>query len=67
MGRNAKRRKEVKKMKRANKETDIELNVKEIREKAIKSRGTNSKIKYRIGSQIGSVVADNLIVRSPRF
>lgn len=28
MGRNAKRRKEVKKMKRANKEMDIELNVK---------------------------------------
>lgn len=67
MGRNAKRRKEVKKMKRANRETDIELNVKEIREKAIKSRGINSKIKYRIGSQIGNVVADNLIVRSPRF
>lgn len=67
MGRNAKRRKEVKKMKRANKEMDIELNVKEIREKAIKSRGTNSKLKYRVGSQIGSIVADNLIVRSPRF
>lgn len=67
MGRNAKRRKEVKKMKRANREIDIELNVKEIREKAIKSRGTNSKLKYRVGSQIGSIVADNLIVRSPRF
>ncbi len=66
MGRNSKRRKEVKKMKRASKEVDIELNVKEIREKAIKSRGTNS-IKYRVGSQVGSIVADNLIVRSPRF
>lgn len=66
MGRNAKRRKEVKKMKRASKEVDIELNVKEIREKAIKSSGTNS-IKYRVGSQIGNVVAGNLIVRSPRF
>lgn len=35
MGRNAKRRKEVKKMKRAEKGI-VELNVKEIREKAIK-------------------------------
>lgn len=67
MGRNAKRRKEVKKIKRASKEVNIELNVKEIRENAIKNRNKNSKLKYTIGSQIGSVVADNLIVRSPRF
>lgn len=61
MGRNAKRRKEVKKMKRA--EGIVELNVKEIREKAIKHK----KIKYSVGSQIGNVVAGNLIVRGPRF
>lgn len=68
MGRNAKRRKEVKKMKKANKEV-VELNVKEIREKAIKSRNASktSKLKYSVGSQIGNVVADNLIVRGPRF
>ncbi|WP_432204400.1 hypothetical protein ACQ9ZF_04915 [Cetobacterium somerae] len=62
MGRNAKRRKEVKKMKRAEKGI-VELNVKEIREKAIKHK----KIKYSVGSQIGNVVAGNLIVRGPRF
>lgn len=65
MGRSDKKRRLAKKRKKE--EEKVTIDVKETRERAIKSRGTNSKIKYRIGSQIGNVVADNLIVRSPRF
>ncbi|MEG0236532.1 MAG: hypothetical protein RR191_06840 [Cetobacterium sp.] len=68
MGRSAKRRKEAKKSKKETRK-EIELNVKEIRETAIKNRTEQQykQVKYSVASQIGNVVANNKIIRGPRY